>query len=195
MRRRPLYSLLSFFRDLFIILPRRVTIDLSRNITFFSKLQAIETFVGIEKDLIQSACGVLSIQMVMSFYSRTVPSLADLSSNLMRWKAFSIERGLVLTRVNEALLEYGFRSEMHRQVSCKRLFHYLTDGIPVIASVVGSQGGHLVVLVGVSIDAGKIKKVLYLDPNNSVTNSLVTVSLEEWQSIFNKRALVVLPTH
>lgn len=190
MIRQSFRLLVNFFRELFIILPRQATIDLSGDITFFSKRQTSEISVGIEKDLIQSACGIFCIQMVMSFYHRTVPILQHLSSELVHAQAFSIERGLVLAKTNKVLHKYGFCSKVYKYISCKVLFHYLIRSIPVIASVAGDQGGHFVVLTGVSIEGGQIKKVFYLDPNNLVSNSSI-VTLDEWQTIFNKRALVM----
>lgn len=188
------YLLVDFFSGLFIVLPRRGSIDLSTGIIFFSKIQEPGASLNQRRDVIQSACGVLCLQMVASFYRRTVPSLEDLLLKLTQARAFDVEHGLVLARTNKVLYEYGFLSKTYRYISHKRLFCCLLSGTPVITSLRGSQGGHLVVLVGVSIEDGRVKKVLYLDPNYLAASALRTVTFDEWQASFNKRALIVSPS-
>lgn len=185
------YVLVDFFSGLLIVLPRRGFVDLSAGITFFSKIQAPGASSDHGRDVIQSACGVLCLQMVASFYRRAVPSLEDLLLKLTQARAFSVEHGLVLARTNKVLYEYGFFSKTYRYISHKRLFYCLLSGTPMITSLRGSQGGHLVVLVGVSIEDGQVKKVLYLDPNHLAASALMTVTFDEWQASFNKRALII----
>lgn len=187
-------SLKNFFSDIFVILPKQSSVNLSKDIIFFSKTKALESPSDLRREIVQSACGVFCLQMIFSFFNKDIPLIENLSLDLMQTHAFSVENGLVLTKVKAVLHKYNFFSKTYSCISSKRLFYYLLNSsIPVIVSVTGAQSGHLIVLVGVSIENRQVTRILYLDPNNSASHSLVEVTLIEWQMLFNGRALVAYP--
>jgi hypothetical protein len=178
------------FTDLFVIIPKRASVDLSREMNFFSKEQAYE-FATANEEVIRSACGIFCLQMIFSFYRTPTPLLENLNAELTYSGAFNVVHGMILSKIDPVLQKYGMRGQFFRNISAKTIFSYLLQGIPVISSISGDQGGHLVVLVGVSIEERKINSVLYLDPNNTAAQSLVKVKFEKWEKLFNHRALVV----
>src|SRR3989338_5883197 len=133
-------------------------------------------------------CGIACLEMMLRFYGvKELPPSHELMEQA-RAQGLLSENGLVYNRVNRFVQSWGFKAVSHPWLRTGRVKKWIRDNNPVMVSLQGNDGGHLVVVCGIDSD----KTIHILDPSTPGTPHK-TLNLKTWKEKFNHRGITLTP--
>ncbi len=158
---------LSILCDFFIFLPQKTEITLQKDMQFFPKYSKDWEESGAKNQeeyqvLIKEACGIACIRTVLSFWKRKIPPPITLMQEAISLGLFDTGKGINLSVCGRLLKDFKLKSKFYHYVSVKKNAAILLNNRPLIISIKGTSGGHLVVVHGVTIEKRKPRFVFCL---------------------------------
>lgn len=141
------------------------------------------------------ACGIAGVQMVLMLVlkSKFKKTTMDLVNEGLYQGGYDVKRDIGWYHKALAGLsqKYGLPARLSKFVAVSQIAYEVTRGNAVLASLKSSTGGHLVLIYGFNIKAGKLTSFIAHDPSNyKKSGEGVEMTRSEFSKLFTRRAIV-----